>query len=244
MKNKELHIAIPQPCHEDWNKMTPTEQGAFCDVCSKCVVDFTRFSDAELLAYFSNAPKNLCGRFGKKQLTPPAAHTPIIPSFAKRLFLGLAMAAGLSATANAHTPFIGKQNPVYKEAITAAKTIATIPNHQDSTGVISGVVLDSATNEPLFAVSVFIEGTNIGASTDFDGKFKLVLPQEYLNKPFVLKVAYVGYLPKRFTDIVYQKNQTPLQITLTINEALMGDCVIILPATRWQRFKGFFKRLF
>lgn len=224
--------------------MTPTEQGAFCNVCSKCVVDFTRFSDADLLAYFSNAPKNVCGRFDKKQLIPPATYPPIIPSFAKRLFLGLAMAAGLSATANAHTPFIGKHNPVYKEAITAAKTIATVPNHQDSTGVISGVVLDSATNEPLFTVSVFIEGTNIGASTDFDGKFKLVLPQEYLNKPFTLKVQLIGYTSLFYTDIIYRNTQTPLQITLALNEALLGDCVIVVPATRWQRFKGFFKRLF
>lgn len=225
--------------------MTPTDQGAFCNVCSKCVVDFTRFSDAELLAYFSNAPKNVCGRFDKKQLIPPAAYTPIIPSFAKRLFLGLAMVAGFYPTLNAQTSIISNQPATQQQPNHSNNSKQLSPQTtSDTTGVITGVVLDSATSEPLFAVSVFIEGTNIGASTDFDGKFKLVLPQEYLNKPFIIKVAYVGYLPKRFTDIVYQKNQTPLQITLTINEALMGDCVIILPATRWQRIKGFFRRLF
>jgi hypothetical protein len=244
MKNS-LHITIPQPCHEDWDKMTPTDQGAFCNVCSKCVVDFTRFSDADLLAYFNNAPKNICGRFDKKQLIPPATYPPIIPSFSKRLFLGLAMAAGLSATANAQTTAINNKPSTEQEPFYHDETAVLAPQTtSDTTGVITGVVLDSATNEPLFAVSVFIEGTNIEASTDFDGKFKLVLPQEYLKKPFALKVAYVGYLPKRFTDIVYQKNQTPLYLTLVVNEALFGDCVVILPATRWQRIKGFFKRLF
>ncbi len=244
MKNS-LHIAIPQPCQEDWDKMTPTEQGAFCDVCSKCVVDFTQFSDADLLAYFSNAPKNVCGRFEKKQLIPPAAHTPIIPSFAKRLFLGLAMVAGLGTTLNAQTSTISNQPTTQQQPNHSNNSKQLSPQTtSDTTGIISGVVLDNATNEPLFAVSVFIEGTNIGASTDFDGKFKLVLPQEYLNKPFTLKVQLIGYTSLFYTDIIYRNTQTPLQITLALNEALLGDCVIILPATRWQRIKGFFKRLF
>ena len=33
---------IPEPCHENWNKMTPQEQGRHCAVCSKVVVDFTK----------------------------------------------------------------------------------------------------------------------------------------------------------------------------------------------------------
>ncbi len=245
MKN-QLQISIPEPCQEDWDKMIPTEQGRLCDACNKCVVDFTRFSDDELLAYFSNPPKNVCGRFDVKKLntvisSPQKIHSP----FAKRLFWGLAMVAGIGTTLKAQTTITNNKPSTEQEPFYHDETAVLAPQTtSDTTGVITGVVLDSATNEPLFAVSVFIEGTNIEASTDFDGKFKLVLPQEYLKKPFALKVAYVGYLPKRFTDIVYQKNQTPLYLTLVVNEALFGDCVVILPATRWQRIKGFFRRLF
>ena len=32
---------IPNPCSEDWSKMTPTEKGAFCDKCQKEVRDYT-----------------------------------------------------------------------------------------------------------------------------------------------------------------------------------------------------------
>ena len=33
---------IPNPCHEDWNKMTPEDKGRHCSVCDKVVIDFTK----------------------------------------------------------------------------------------------------------------------------------------------------------------------------------------------------------
>mgnify|MGYP006395384781 CR=1 FL=1 len=64
---KSIQISIPNPCHEDWNKMTPTEKGKHCAVCTKEVFDFTQATDEDLvkLAY---AGDNLCGRFRKDQL--------------------------------------------------------------------------------------------------------------------------------------------------------------------------------
>ena len=76
-QQKSIHISIPQPCTEDWDTMTPKKQGRFCDKCQKCVVDFTSYSDKELLNYFAlYGSKNLCGRFDNSQLnrkifTPP-----------------------------------------------------------------------------------------------------------------------------------------------------------------------------
>ena len=65
-----LFISIPTPCHEKWNEMSPDEQGAFCNVCSKTVVDFTTLNDEEVQNYFlSNRGKKTCGRFRNDQLT-------------------------------------------------------------------------------------------------------------------------------------------------------------------------------
>src|SRR5687768_10364685 len=65
---KSLHLQIPEPCHESWNKMTPNEQGRFCLSCSKTVVDFSMMTDKELLDYFSTASQYVCGRFSNDQL--------------------------------------------------------------------------------------------------------------------------------------------------------------------------------
>jgi hypothetical protein len=68
-KKDMLLISIPTPCHEKWNEMSPTEQGAFCGVCSKTVVDFTSLSDEEVQNYFlSQRGQKTCGRFRNDQL--------------------------------------------------------------------------------------------------------------------------------------------------------------------------------
>jgi len=61
-----MKISIPQPCHENWNKMLPEEKGRFCFSCQKCVKDFTRLSDEEILKILQKP--NQCGRFSNQQL--------------------------------------------------------------------------------------------------------------------------------------------------------------------------------
>lgn len=66
-----MRLSVPKPCHEDWNKMTLNEQGAFCKVCAKTVVDFSAMSDDEVLNYFKNkGEEKTCGRFKASQLAP------------------------------------------------------------------------------------------------------------------------------------------------------------------------------
>jgi hypothetical protein len=62
-------ITIPEPCHENWDKMTPKENGRFCLSCSKTVVDFTSMLPNEVQHFFiQNQNKKICGRFKNSQL--------------------------------------------------------------------------------------------------------------------------------------------------------------------------------
>jgi len=62
-------ISIPEPCHEDWNKMTPNDNGRFCMSCAKTVVDFTSMLPEEIQHFFiQNKNEKICGRFKKSQL--------------------------------------------------------------------------------------------------------------------------------------------------------------------------------
>lgn len=64
---RKYKITIPEPCHEDWNKMTPNDNDRFCGSCSKNVVDFTNMLPNEIQMYFQKH-NNICGRFKKSQL--------------------------------------------------------------------------------------------------------------------------------------------------------------------------------
>lgn len=66
-----MKISIPKPCNENWNEMTPEQQGAFCKVCSKVVVDFSSMSDEEVINYLEKKKEEkTCGRFRASQLSP------------------------------------------------------------------------------------------------------------------------------------------------------------------------------
>ncbi|MBN4070923.1 T9SS type A sorting domain-containing protein [Crocinitomix catalasitica] len=65
MKN----ISIDEPCNENWNEMSPTQRGAFCQKCSIDVIDFTQKTPDQIKAILrENKGKHLCGHFGVKQL--------------------------------------------------------------------------------------------------------------------------------------------------------------------------------
>lgn len=66
---RKYKITISEPCQEDWNKMTPNDQGRFCMSCAKTVVDFTAMLPEEVQHFFiQNQKQNICGRMRKSQL--------------------------------------------------------------------------------------------------------------------------------------------------------------------------------
>lgn len=89
-----MRISIPKPCHENWNDMTPEQQGAFCNVCSKVVVDFSVMSDDEVIAYLQNKhSEKTCGRFRASQLAPYELQVNISPVYARGGFRAIFTAA-------------------------------------------------------------------------------------------------------------------------------------------------------
>lgn len=59
-----------------------------------------------------------------------------------------------------------------------------------STGSVSGVVIDKDTDEPLIGTTVVLEGTNYGAMTGIDGDFKI---EGVAAGTYTLKVSYIGF---------------------------------------------------
>ncbi|MEN8816910.1 MAG: hypothetical protein ABF274_08590 [Nonlabens sp.] len=82
---------IPEPCHEDWNQMTPSAKGRFCSSCEKTVIDFTEMSSFEISNYLKeNLHNGVCGRIYKSQLERIVVQIPakmlLEPRLAHRFF--------------------------------------------------------------------------------------------------------------------------------------------------------------
>lgn len=65
-----MKISINEPCHENWDKMTPNDKGAFCLSCQKNVVDFSNKSINQIKDFFrkKTSSESVCGRFDEHQL--------------------------------------------------------------------------------------------------------------------------------------------------------------------------------
>ncbi len=93
-----------------------------------------------------------------------------------------------------------------------------------TTGKITGKVTDTQSGEPLIGANILIEGTNLGAATDTEGKFLI------LNIPpgnYSVRISYLGYetvLVEGLKIVVDQTTELPVKLstkTLQVNEVVV-----------------------
>jgi len=82
---------------------------------------------------------------------------------------------------------------------------------------IRGRVVESEKNTPLSGASVRAIGTNVGTSTDADGRFSISVSQDGQ-----LEVSYIGYE----TQKVSVNNQTELLISLISSSSILSDVIV------------------
>jgi hypothetical protein len=76
---------------QDWSGMTEAPGGRFCQSCNQTVTDFSRMTDAALLAWLQHHTAD-CGRFRDDQLGRAIAPTNIAASnYWKRLMIGIGL---------------------------------------------------------------------------------------------------------------------------------------------------------
>lgn len=212
---KVIHIYIPEPCHEDWNKMSSAEKGRHCKVCNKTVIDFTKTTDEQLVKTFEEKG-NLCGRFKSTQLNREI----VLARKDKNNYLSF-VASSLFAFLTIVTQHANAQKtPITTQIDTTAynsikgKIATSILNQK----VISGNITSKNENLPLPGVNVIIKGTLNGTQTDFDGNFTLKVETDA-----ILVISYVGMKTKE-VKISHQKTYT---LKLTLEEELQGEIVIV-----------------
>lgn len=136
MKKKHI-ISIPEPCQEDWNKMTINGKGRDCSKCEKNIRDFTKMSDNELIAIL-DTEKTVCGRFTAEQLDRPLLreNRGLMPTF--NLY---AVAAGFGALIT--FPSFGADNSFERPPV---DLIELLKDKESIPSIINDEVRDSLTH--------------------------------------------------------------------------------------------------
>ncbi|MBG8554457.1 carboxypeptidase-like regulatory domain-containing protein [Hymenobacter guriensis] len=236
-------INVPKPCGESWSGMTPATQGRHCAACNKVVVDFTRMTDAELLAFLHRQPGTSCGRFTSEQLNRPLV-VPAAASPWRRWLAAAALALGLgevvASSARAQVPVsqLGQQ-PIWNTPVQSAD-IST-----ESTIAIRGRVIDASTGQGLPNVTVFIRETMNGASTNQGGTFSLQIPMPIVPGQ-KLEFSSIGFL--REERIISDIQQGFIAVSLKLDKRPITGAIIIErkpwpwhPRTLWNRIRSSFR---
>jgi hypothetical protein len=92
------------------------------------------------------------------------------------------------------------------------------------TGLLTGVVKDKKTQEPLIGVTIALEGTALGTASDVDGSFRLA---DIPAKTYNVKVQAVNYNPQTLYNIVITSgNAQVLSIEMEESTVKLDEVVI------------------
>ncbi|HEY8894415.1 MAG TPA: carboxypeptidase-like regulatory domain-containing protein [Niastella sp.] len=186
---KSIQLNIAEPCHENWQNMTPQQQGRFCGSCQKTVVDFTMMSDQEVLNYFLKADHNVCGRFADDQLNKELKVTEKKKRFSWAYVWNILVATFLAVKADAQGVNPKKPAEPVKEIVIKVGKVAYVPPAVSEKPVtVTGNVIDETSKKPVEWASITVKGIAVGM-VDATGKFNVKVDK----KEFVLEFSAVGY---------------------------------------------------
>lgn len=224
---KKFQLQIPEPCHESWDNMTPADKGRFCGSCQKTVIDFTRMSDAQLIAFFKKpATGSTCGRFYGDQLNRdyeiPRKRLPWI----KLLFQIVIPALLFTSKAKSQVQ-IRTGDTTYVEPGKGDMDLIRLGKPAIDTSrikKISGKITDDK-GKPIPYATVMVKGTKTGAMAKEDGSF-IINP--YLSgSTATLQFSSVGFASKEILIDTSGSLSICSAVRLTELRGYLGGLVVV-----------------
>ena len=183
MKEDKIRI---DPCSENWDAMTPTEQGRNCSKCVKTVHDVCNTTEENIWKKYAENDGNMCIRIQADRVTNP---TPQLPWYIRLRYTAAAAILTLLLSIQ-HKLSLAQSDNVDKKVDDYVKTIDSMK--------ITGVVLDSLLEESKIAFATVILFKNDkkigGAFTNSEGRFELTASEAVSDTDSIrLEVSQVGF---------------------------------------------------
>lgn len=211
-KPKDITVIMPNPCKKrDWDDMTPNASGRHCSNCDFTVIDFTNYTDKELVDFLLKSKGKLCGMFENYQLNRPMTIAPEkTNTLLNRALLSAALLAGVATSANGqtstptHTPVQNNISQDKKEKKENTHSELSIP----------GIIIDKKTKEPIAHAGISIKDQGIYTETDSNGRFDLPIPDSLSKKKITIIVYCSLYKRRTFTFIPFEMPDADFKVVL------------------------------
>jgi len=237
MNNKRYFLSIDKPCEQEWTAMSQSDDGRFCNHCSKSVVDFTQLTDTQVIKILEQNSGKLCGRLTQEQLNRTIQIYQ--PKNTSRLYKILAGIFLFGISKNSLALNLKNFDKATFSIVDNKLTNTHLSKNNSDLAkdslknVVQGLVIDSETNMPLAFASVFIKDKKIRTSTDMYGKFSLVIPDSLLTKKIYLDIRYVDYEP---ITVLINKKDLPISnhtFLVKVQRQILGDISIVSIKRKW-----------
>lgn len=183
----KIKLTIPEPCHENWSNMTPTDKGRHCSVCDKEVLDMTGIPEKEVAEKISKMENGkVCAQIPTSYLDKKIElHAAGWGNY------GRMGAAGALITTVALTPTISEPTQDFSELFEKNTWQMTATSIQ-----MNGTVVNEK-GEMIPGVKVKVEQNNHMAltSTLANGRFVFHLdPHKITHGKAILKLEKEGFM--------------------------------------------------
>lgn len=231
-----MKIKIENPCSENWTSMHNSKQGRFCDTCQKEVVDFSKFTDAELKEVFAKSQGTGCGRFRLDQLNRTLVEpTSTQKNITNKWWLSFALLLSGCSTS------VQNQKNTTTEKSKFDKTKSFVFTEPKIPVKITGIVQNEYRKRILEGVSVHIKGTDARATTDENGEFTIqtTLPNDTTQR-ITLVFEYGEDYETREEALAWQDFDKKKVFYIELNKELLkkGAYAIIERKSLWQKICG------
>ena len=238
---RDYFLSIENPCEKVlWKSMENSENGKFCDLCYKNVIDFSVLSDSEIIKIIENPSRDICAKMSASQTN----RLLINPSKRKNLHLTNTITT-LLVVGSANTILASEINTTKQNQIALIDNFNSFNKFSEKTLIIetdslkktiSGTIIDENTDESLENEYVSIEGANIGVRTDTLGNFTLNIPDDFMADEIVLVLKATGWeSDTRLT--VYRKDLPITNLIIKKESPMVGEYIIRIKRKWWQFWK-------
>lgn len=188
MKTKAITINIAEPCSQNWDLMDKRNEGRFCESCQKCVVDFSTYSNSEIIKVLRSSKSDICGRISNRQLAQLNHYLIAVPTNTNWLkYLGV-LAIGASVFAGgASAQVLKKPVAISNSNVKSSAILKTV-----SPKKIYGYVFDQ-NKKPIAGLQIVIVDTKLFAKTDNNGRYEIIIGENSIPKTSLIKVESLKF---------------------------------------------------
>ena len=230
---QRIDLSRMPKCPARWDRMPVVPGGRLCEACDRTIVDLRGMTEQAIAELHAFSEEPVCGLYDPDRLRPPAAEEVRGRGMTGPALglLGLLLAGRTEAQDTSPPPATEQLQAPADSATVLPDSAWSASAAVNDTVVYTGRILErlaDGSEEPLAFALVALRGRRIGTQTDFDGRFRLVVPVDSLPEGSVeLLYQHVGMTPMKVTvdrvdtdldPVTVDPSADPLFFGVTIQE--------------------------